>query len=139
MTAQTITPRSRTHLRVVDTASLSTVTVSVKDDDRTLKFSSTSVTVDEGTTATYTVELKTEPSTSVTVSVTRQSGDQNLKISAGSSLTFTTSDWDVVADRDTICGRGYRWQGRNRDNQTHSHGRKLQQCNGKCDRHRIGQ
>ena len=73
------------------------VTANVIDDDRGLTFSPTSVTVDEGSTATYTVKLATQPSASVTVSVARQSGgDTDLTVSAGSPLTFTTSSYNTA-------------------------------------------
>ncbi len=53
----------------------------------------TSVSVSEGSTATFRVKLTSLPSTSKTVSVARFSGDSNITVTSGSSLTFTTLNW----------------------------------------------
>ncbi len=61
-------------------------------------FSSSSVSVPEGGTQTYMVQLATEPTASVTVSVVREAGsghDTDLTVSSGASLTFTTSNWNT--------------------------------------------
>ena len=57
-----------------------------------LTFSSTSLTVDEGDTTTYTVVLDAAPTDDVTVSPT--SGDPDAATVSG-ALTFTTSNWDT--------------------------------------------
>ena len=64
-----------------------TLKVSVKDDDvEAVVLSSRAVTVPEGTTASYTVKLATEPTGDVTVTVTA-TGDDDLTASLG-TLTF---------------------------------------------------
>ena len=63
-------------------------------------FNPTSLTVEEGDAdgETYTVKLATEPSEEVTVTVSGQAGtDLSLTgLSAASTLTFTTSNWDTA-------------------------------------------
>ena len=67
--------------------------VTVTDDDTAgLVFSPTSLDVDEGDDASYTVKLATEPTSTVTVTITGHSGtDLTLDVT---SLEFTTSTWD---------------------------------------------
>ena len=60
-----------------------------------LVVSPTSVSVPEGGTATYAVRLSAQPSGNVTVATTAGSGDSNLTVSSGASLTFTTSNWNT--------------------------------------------
>ena len=62
------------------------------DDDSGLLVSETSLTVDEGGTAAYAVELLSQPAGDVTVTVT--SGDAGVATVSPSSLVFTTEDWD---------------------------------------------
>ncbi len=67
--------------------------VTVTDDDRGIVLSVSSLTVLEGdaTGGTYTVKLATEPSETVTVTV---SGQQNTDVTLGAStLTFSDTDW----------------------------------------------
>ena len=64
------------------------------DDEAGLVFSRSSVDVDEGSTATYTVKLATLPKGTVTVSVT--SSDTDEATVNKSSLSFTTSNWDTA-------------------------------------------
>jgi uncharacterized repeat protein (TIGR02543 family) len=54
-----------------------------------------SVSVPEGSTTTFRVKLSAQPTSSVTVSVTRSSGDSDISVQSGSSLTFTTSTWST--------------------------------------------
>ena len=66
------------------------------DDTRAITLSSPSgVSVTEGSTASYTVKLALEPTGDVTVSVTRASGDQDLSVRTGASLTFTDTNWST--------------------------------------------
>ncbi len=68
------------------------------NDTRGFTLNPTSVTVTEGSTASYKVKLTTKPSASVTVSVARKTGneqDSDLSVKTGSSLTFTTSNWNT--------------------------------------------
>ncbi|MFC6084309.1 glycoside hydrolase family 6 protein [Sphaerisporangium aureirubrum] len=76
------------------------VTATEADDDtsqgtQSLTVSSTAVTVPEGGTASYTVRLAIAPTASVTVTNTAGSGDTNITVSSGASLTFTTSNWQT--------------------------------------------
>ena len=64
------------------------------DDERGVAVAPTALTVDEGGSAAYTVVLESEPTESVTVSVTR-TGDRDVTVGS-TSLTFTASDWDVA-------------------------------------------
>jgi uncharacterized repeat protein (TIGR02543 family) len=53
-----------------------------------------SLNVPELGTAIFKVKLSAQPTSSVTVSVNWTSGDADITVSAGSSLTFSTSSWD---------------------------------------------
>ncbi|MFC5813943.1 glycoside hydrolase family 6 protein [Nonomuraea harbinensis] len=74
--------------------------------------SASSVAVAEGGTATFTARLSSAPSSNVTVSTTRTSGDTDLTVSSGASLTFTPSNWNTpqtvtlaaAQDADTVSG-----------------------------------
>ena len=64
-----------------------------------LVLSKANVLVPEGSTATYTVKLYNQPSANVTVAVAKKTTgtqDQNLTVSAGSLLTFTSSNWNTA-------------------------------------------
>ena len=77
------------------------VTAMESDNDAPgLTLSETDLTVPEGETATYSVSLATQPSGSVTVSVSRKSGDDDLSVTSpsGGSLTFTTITWNDPQD-----------------------------------------
>ena len=73
-----------------------TLPVTVVDNDRAIVLSKSALTVDEGDTsgATYTVKLATQPSETVTVTVTGQSGT-DLTLDE-TSLTFTTTTWSIA-------------------------------------------
>ena len=58
--------------------------------------SATSVSVNEGGTATFTARLSSAPTANVTVTTTRASGDTDLTVSSGGSLTFTPSNWNTA-------------------------------------------
>nr|WP_308210529.1 glycoside hydrolase family 6 protein [Actinomadura luzonensis] len=74
--------------------------------------SASSVAVNEGSTATFTAKLSSAPSSNVTVTTARTSGDTDLTVSSGSSLTFTPSNWNTAQtvtlaaaqDSDTTAG-----------------------------------
>ena len=110
-TAQTVTLSAAADLDAVDGTAAFThtgsggdygsvsadLTATENDDDTAaLTLAPTSVTVNEGSTANYTVKLATRPSAKVTVAVARKSGsgqDRDLSVTSGASLTFTTSTW----------------------------------------------
>ena len=52
-----------------------------------------SQTITQGTTGTVGISLSSAPSSNVTVSVARTSGNTGLSVTAGSSLTFTPSNF----------------------------------------------
>ncbi len=56
----------------------------------------TAVSVPEGGMNTYSVRLQAQPSANVTVTSTAGTGDANLTISGGGSLTFTPANWNVA-------------------------------------------
>jgi len=53
------------------------------------------VTIAEGGTATFQVKLSAVPPSDVTATLSRASGDSDISILSGESLTFTTSDWNT--------------------------------------------
>ena len=53
----------------------------------------TEVTVPEGGSGTFNLRLATEPVGATTVTVTHASGDSDLSVTGGASLTFTPADW----------------------------------------------
>ena len=70
--------------------------VTVTDNDTAaIVLSPTTLRVTEGGNATYTVELATEPSGQVTVTVDGADGT-DLTVVNGSSLTFTDSTWNTA-------------------------------------------
>ena len=74
-----------------------TINLNVTDNDtQSLVVSSTSVSVTEGATNTFTVKLAFQPASDMTVSVTRASGDTDLSVSGGASLTFTSANWNTT-------------------------------------------
>ena len=76
--------------------------VTVTDDDTAaLVLSSPTLEVDEGGQNTYTVKLQTPPTTTVTVTVS--SDDPGAATVSGSTLRFTTSNWDTAQ---TVTVRG---------------------------------
>ena len=70
------------------------LTATEADNDRGIVLSPASVTVPEGSTKTYTVKLKSQPTGPVTVTIGRNSvGDVDLTVNK-SSLTFTRRTWN---------------------------------------------
>ena len=71
-------------------------TVNITDDDTAgVTVNLTSLTLDEGGTATYTVVLDTEPTGDVTVTI--QDPTDNTDVTAGpASLAFTDQNWDTA-------------------------------------------
>ena len=69
------------------------------NDTAAITLSTATLTVTEGGTATYTVQLATEPSDDVTIAVARKTGndhDTDLSVKTGASLTFTTTNWSTA-------------------------------------------
>ena len=71
------------------------------DDDPGLVVSPSSLTVDEGSTGSFTVKLATQPTAGVSVSVS--SGDTGAVTVSPASLSFSTSNWNTAK---TVTVRG---------------------------------
>ncbi len=70
------------------------VTATEQDDDTmSLVVAPTSLNVPENGSNTFAVNLSNQPDTSVTVTTVFTSGDVNISVSLGGSLTFMTSNW----------------------------------------------
>ncbi len=54
--------------------------------------------VPEGATAVFKVKLSAQPAEVKTVLVSRTSGDTDISVSSGSTLTFSTSNWNTYQD-----------------------------------------
>ena len=82
-----------------------TVTVTVNDDDtRGVTVAPTSLTIDEGNTDTYTVELNTLPTGDVMVDI----GSSNPDVTVSpSSLTFTTTNWNSAQTVTVTAGQDF--------------------------------
>jgi hypothetical protein len=88
------------------------VTVTEADNEIRIVTSTTAVTVPEGGTATFGVQLSDNPGGSITVTVSRVSGDSSIQVSGGSSLMFDSGNWNIDQtvtlsagqDADTIDG-----------------------------------
>ncbi|GAA3740908.1 glycoside hydrolase family 48 protein [Salinactinospora qingdaonensis] len=57
-----------------------------------------SLSVRQGESATFDVSLSSQPSSDVTATVARSGGSSDLTVSGGSSLTFTSSNWDTAQE-----------------------------------------
>ncbi|HTJ38159.1 MAG TPA: cellulose binding domain-containing protein, partial [Dactylosporangium sp.] len=75
--------------------SVTSYPVAIRVEGPTIIANPTVLTVAQGTTSTFGVALSSAPSGNVTVAVA-QSGDPDVSISAGSSLTFTPANWNVA-------------------------------------------
>ncbi len=70
-------------------------TVTITDDDaRGVEVSPTTLRIDEGSSGTYTVVLKSQPTENVMVTVGGASGDVSVESPASQVLTFTTTNWN---------------------------------------------
>ena len=79
-----------TDIAISPTAGSATYTVTNDDATGSLTFAPTSVTVEEGEDATYTVRLGTAPTSTVTVTPSSDNADVTF---APATLTFTTGNW----------------------------------------------
>ena len=76
----------------VATFTVTGTAVNIVDDDlRGVRVSDASLTVNEGSTDTYTVVLDSRPTGDVTVTPSRSSGDADVTVSG--ALTFTPDNW----------------------------------------------
>ena len=74
-------------------ASYDLAATAMDNDEPQLVASTASVLVNEGSANTFTVRLAAAPAANVTVTTTRTSGDEDLTVSGGSSLTFTPANF----------------------------------------------
>ncbi len=65
----------------------------VDNDEPQLVVSTSSLTLNEGGSNTFTVRLASAPAGNTLVSVARTSGDSDVSVSGGASLTFTTGNF----------------------------------------------
>jgi MYXO-CTERM domain-containing protein len=74
-----------------------TVVVHTRDDNRVgLQVSKTTLTLQQAASDTFTVALTEQPSLDVAVTVSRSSGDTDVAVSSGASLTFTRATWSTA-------------------------------------------
>ncbi len=79
-------------------------TLTITDNDLPdIVTSSASLSVPEGTTATFQVKLSAQPAANVTVAIARSAGDSDISVSSGSSLTFTTANWSTYQTVTLAC------------------------------------
>ncbi len=71
------------------------VTASEADNDQRIVVSSSSVSVPEGDSTTFQVKLNAAQGLPITVSVSFDSGDSDITVSGGSSLTFESGDYNI--------------------------------------------
>lgn len=63
-------------------------------DGTSVVLSSSSVTINEGQTGSFTIALPMQPTSNVTVNLSR-SGDSDVSITSSMTLTFTNENWNV--------------------------------------------
>lgn len=74
-------------------ASYTVTATEIDNDEPLLVLSQNNVAFTESGTGTFTVALASVPAANVTVSVARSSGDSDITVSSGASLTFTPSNF----------------------------------------------
>ena len=65
----------------------------IDNDEAQLVVSTTSLTVNEGSSNTFTVRLANAPAANTTVTVARTAGDSDVTVSGGASLVFTPANF----------------------------------------------
>jgi hypothetical protein len=74
-------------------ATLGTFTVAINTNVQALVVSPTLLSVPEGSNSVFTIRLAAQPSSSVTVTVARVSGDADLIVQSGATNVFTSVNW----------------------------------------------
>jgi hypothetical protein len=69
------------------------ITASFAVNDVQIATNVSSLDVNEGSTATFQVRLTAQPMASKTVAVSKTSGEPDISVTVGASLTFTSSNW----------------------------------------------
>ncbi|WP_214105601.1 cellulase family glycosylhydrolase [Acrocarpospora catenulata] len=90
-----LTARATDNGGATTTSTAVNVTVLPVVADPIVVVSPTAVTVPEGGTATVSVRLSRAPTSNATVTTTRVSGDTDLTVASGGTLTFTTANWNM--------------------------------------------
>ena len=81
-----------------------TVLVNETDTDKVdFAVSPGSITVPETGTNTFSIVLAAIPTNTVTLTTARTSGDTNLNVAAGATLTFTASNWNTPQNVAIMC------------------------------------
>jgi glucose/arabinose dehydrogenase len=65
----------------------------IDNDEPQLVLSTSALTVNEGSSSTFTVRLASAPTANVSVTVARTAGDADIAVAGGSALTFTPTDF----------------------------------------------
>jgi regulation of enolase protein 1 (concanavalin A-like superfamily) len=107
----TLTP-SATYTVGANASATATIIDDESDGTQTLVVSSTSVSVVEGSSATFSVRLDPAPIFNTAVTVAFKSGDTDLSVQNGANLTFTPANWNTpqsvtlaaAKDVDTVNG-----------------------------------
>ncbi|HEX4816795.1 MAG TPA: glycoside hydrolase family 6 protein [Nonomuraea sp.] len=94
----TVTARATDDDGATTTSDPVSVVVSPATGDPAIVPGSASVSVSEGGTASVPVRLSRQPSGTVTVNTARTSGDADLTVASGGTLTFTTGNWNTPQD-----------------------------------------
>ncbi len=74
-------------------ASYNLIVHSIDNDDPQIVVSAVNLTLDEGSSNTFTIRLASAPASDVTVNTARTSGDSDVTVSSGSALTFTPANY----------------------------------------------
>ncbi|MEV4744868.1 glycoside hydrolase family 48 protein [Streptosporangium sp. NPDC049248] len=90
-----LTARATDNAGAVTTSTPVGITVTADSAAAVLATPST-IAVPEGGTADFSVKLSKAPTSNVTVTTARTSGDTDLTVSSGASLTFTTANWNTA-------------------------------------------
>jgi len=93
--AYTLTAQATDNSNAVATSAEADITVTPPPSGDALVTSVSFVGVPEGGTAAFRVKLAAEPAVDVTVAVVRTSGDTDLSVQSGASLTFTPGNWNT--------------------------------------------
>ncbi|MEV4380471.1 glycoside hydrolase family 48 protein [Streptosporangium sp. NPDC049644] len=90
-----LTARATDNAGAVTTSTPVGITVTA-DSAATVLATPSTIAVPEGGTADFSVKLSKAPTSNVTVTTARTSGDTDLTVSSGASLTFTTANWNTA-------------------------------------------
>ena len=113
----------------LDVTAPSDVELTLEDDDtRGVTVSATSLDVDEGDDATYTVVLTSQPTADVTVTPSRISGDTHVLVSG--ALTFTALNWSTAQTVTVSAAQDVRCAGRRGGDRPRGKWRRLRRCDG---------